>query len=309
MSTIPGTGPSELVAHGGRVYHLGLAPGELAERVVLVGDPARALRVAARFDTVEHEVREREYLTLTGTLRGHRVSVMGTGIGTDNVEIALVEAHFLHRADLETGETRASGVPLTFLRVGTSGGAQEDVAPGTLVVASYGLGLDSTGLFYEGPAADEAVLTLEAEAHAVLSAGERPDSRFRGALRPYAAAADLDLVAALSAEAAARELPHLVGVTCALPGFYAPSGRHVHGLRATLPDLKQRLATVAAGPHRVLNFEMESSLLFHLAGQLGHRAATLCPVLSRPGSHGDLVDGKAAVEPAIDVALAVLCPA
>ena len=92
-----------------------------------------------------------------------------------------------------------------------------------------------------------------------------------------------------------------------MPGFYAPSGRYIAGLRATVPDIKQRLATVQAHGVRVLNFEMESSLLFHLAGQLGHRAATVCPILSTPGSHGTLVDGKIAVEPAIDLALRVLC--
>jgi len=298
--------PSEVVAHGGRVYHLGLAPGELAQRIILVGDPARALRVAARFDRLEHEVREREYVTLTGWFGGQRLSVMGTGIGTDNVEIALVEAHVLHAMDLDSGEGLPNPPQLTFLRVGTSGGAREDVAPGTLAVASYGLGLDSTGLFYEGPPEDETVTALEDCATRILRAGEAPDSRFRGAVRPYAARADRSLVDALAAGAEAAGLPHEVGVTCALPGFYAPSGRYIAGLRATLPDLKQRLGTVEAHGVRLLNFEMESSLLFLLAGQLGHRAATICPILSTPNAHGTLIDGKAAVEPVIDLALRVL---
>ena len=298
--------PSEVVAHGGRVYHLGLAPGELAERIILVGDPARALRVAARFDKLEHEVREREFVTLTGTFQGRRLSVMGTGIGTDNVEIALVEAHVVHSIDLETGEGLPDPPQLTFLRVGTSGGAREDVAPGTLAVAAYGLGLDSTGLFYEGPPEDEVVTALEESATRVLRAGEAPASRFRGAVHPYASRADQELVRALARAAEQAGLPHEVGVTCALPGFYAPSGRYIAGLRSTLPDLKQRLGTVEAHGVRLLNFEMESSLLFLLAGQLGHRAATICPILSTPGSHGTLIDGKKAVEPVIDLALDVL---
>ena len=298
--------PSEVVAHGGRVYHLGLAPGELAERIVLVGDPARALRVAARFERIEHEVREREFVTLTGTFQGQRVSVMGTGIGTDNVEIALVEAHIVHAMDLETGQALPNPPQLTFLRVGTSGGAREDVAPGTLAVAAYGLGLDSTGLFYEGPPEDAVVTALEDAATRVLRAGEDPASRFRGAVQPYASRADRELVDALAAAATDAGLPHEVGVTCALPGFYAPSGRYIAGLRATLPDLKQRLATVEAHGQRLLNFEMESSLLFLVAGKLGHRAGTICPILSTPGSHGTLIDGKQAVEPVIDLALRVL---
>ncbi|MCP4805187.1 MAG: nucleoside phosphorylase [Proteobacteria bacterium] len=297
---------SEVVAHAGRVYHLGLAPGELAERIVLVGDPARALRVAARFETLEHEVREREFVTLTGTWRGHRLSVIGTGIGTDNVEIALVEAHVVHAMDLETGAALPDPPRLTFLRVGTSGGAREDVAPGTLAIAAYGLGLDSTGLFYEGPPADQTVTELEEQAAATLRAGESTSSRFRGAVHPYAARADEGLVTALAQAATEAGLSHEVGVTCALPGFYAPSGRYMAGLRATLPDIKERLGTVEAGGVRLLNFEMESSLLFHVAGQLGHRAGTICPILSTPGSHGTLIDGKAAVEPVIDLALEVL---
>lgn len=301
------TRASEVVAHGGRVYHLGLAPGELATRVVLVGDPARALRVAERFDSVEHEVREREFVTLTGRYGGCPVSVIGTGIGTDNVEIALVEAHLLHHTDLATGHSLPDAPQLTFMRVGTSGGAQEDIAPGTLAIAAYALGLDSTGLFYEGAPADEVVTSLEDGAAAALRGGEQIGSRFRGAVWPYAARADEGLVTALANGAAEAGLPHVVGVTCALPGFYAPSGRYIAGLRATVPDIKQRLATVQAHGVRVLNFEMESSLLFHLAGQLGHRAATVCPILSTPGSHGTLVDGKIAVEPAIDLALRVLC--
>lgn len=297
---------SEVVAHDGRVYHLGLAPGELAERIILVGDPARALRVAARFEAVEHTVREREFVTITGRFRGQRLSVMGTGIGTDNVEIALVEAHIVHSMDLETGAPLAAPPRLTFLRVGTSGGAREDVLPGTLAIAAYGLGLDSTGLFYEGPPEDEIVTALESRAHEKVRGGEAPTSRFRGAVHPYAARADTELVTALQRAAESAGLPHEVGVTCALPGFYAPSGRYIAGLRATIPDLKERLATVEAGGFRLLNFEMESSLLFHVAGQLGHRAGTICPILSTPGSHGTLIDGKAAVEPVIDLALGVL---
>ncbi len=300
------TRASELVAPGGRILHLGLAPGELAPDIVLVGDPARALKVAARFDRIEHEVRRREYVTLTGTLGGRPVSVIGTGIGTDNVEIALVEAHAVLCHDLATGLPLPEPPRLSFLRVGTSGGARPDVPAGTFVVAAYALGLDSTGLFYEGPPEDDIVRALETRAAELLREGEDPASRFAGALRPYASKADPVLTEAIVDCARDRALPALVGVTGTLPGFYAPSGRRVERLTATVPDIKTRLSGVRVGPLRLLNFEMESSLLFLLAGQLGHRAGTICPIISTPGEHGRVIDYKPAVEQAIDAALDAL---
>ncbi len=127
--------PSEIISHNGKVYHLGLAPADVAEQIVLVGDPARAHKVAARFDEVTIERVNREYVTLTGRYRGLPVTVVGTGIGTDNVEIALVELHALHAIDLESGTERADAPALTLIRVGTSGGVAPTVAPGTLCIA------------------------------------------------------------------------------------------------------------------------------------------------------------------------------
>lgn len=291
------------MANEGRVYHLGVAPGEIAQHIVLVGDPKRAELVAERFERVDVERRRREYVTLTGVFRGEPITVIGTGIGADNVEIALVEAHAAWCVDLETGFTRADAAPLTFLRIGTSGGAQEDVAPGTQAIAAYALGLDSCGLYYEGPAADGIVLELESRAAHALEQGEAEGSRFRGALRPYAARGDAGLVAALERSASALGAPSRTGVTCTLPGFYGPSGRYIERLSATIPDIKQRLGRVEARGQRVLNFEMESSLLFHLAGQLGHRTATICPIISTPGAHGGVIDYRPAVAQAIDIGL------
>lgn len=301
--------PSEFPAPGGRVLHLGLAPGEIAPRILLVGDPARAHRVAARFERIDHDVRRREYVTLTGRYRGEPVSVIGTGIGTDNVEIALVEAHGVLCHDLDTGLPLAEPPRVSFVRVGTSGGAHPDIDPGTAVVAAYALGLDSTGLFYEGSAEDDVVVELERHAARLLRAGEVSSSRFRGAVRPYASKADPGLVDALKTSADAAGLTTLVGVTGTLPGFYAPSGRFIQRLAATVPDIKERLGGVRADDLRLLNYEMESSLLFLLAGQLGHRAGTICPIISTPGEHGRVIDYAPVVEQAIDAGLnALLTP-
>lgn len=303
--------PSEIVVVDGRVYHLGLRPEELAPSVFVVGDPARAYTVASCFDRVEHEVKHREYVTLTGSHRGLPVSVIGTGIGPDNVEIALVEAWALATLDLATGLRRpATGPgaarPLTVLRIGTSGGTREDVPAGTLVVSSYAIGLDSTGLYYDAPPADATVTALEQAARRAIDAGVAPGSRFEGAFHPYAARADAGLVRALERAAAAAGARFQTGATVTSPGFFGPSGRRVAGVTNTVAGIKQRLGAIEADGVRVLNMEMESSLLFHLAAQLGIRAGTICPTISSPSSHGTVLDPTPLVAQAIEVALAAM---
>lgn len=303
--------PSEVVVVDGRVYHLGLGPHELAENLLLVGDPARAYVVAGRFDRVDHEVKHREFVTLTGAHHGLPVSVIGTGIGPDNVEIALVEAWALASLDLVTGLRRpASGPgcvrPLTAIRVGTSGGTRDDVPAGTLVVSSYAVGLDSTGLYYEAPSVDATAAALEQAARQAIDEGVLPGSRFAGAFFPYAARADPALVRALERRAAAAGARFVTGATVTAPGFYGPSGRQLAGVTNTVADVKARLGRVEAAGVRVLNMEMESSLLFHLASQLGVRAGTICPIISRPASHASVADPSPFVAQAIEIALGAI---
>jgi uridine phosphorylase len=303
--------PSQIVVADGRVYHLGLRPAELAESLVIVGDPARAYTVASRFDRVEHEVKHREFVTLTGTHRGLPVSVMGTGMGPDNVEIALVEAWALLTLDLASGLRRPASGPdaerkLTVLRVGTSGGTREDTAPGTLVISSYAIGLDSTGLYYDGPPADETVTALEQAARIAIDAGVGSRARFAGSFAPYASRATPELVAALERQATAAGAGFATGVTVTAPGFFGPSGRYLDGVTNSVEDVKARLGRIEVHGTRVLNMEMESSLLFHLAALLGVRAGTICPTISSPGSHGTVIDYDARVGQAIDIALAAM---
>jgi uridine phosphorylase len=290
------TGPqtSQVVFVGDRAYHLGLRASELRPRVFLVGDPGRAFTVAERFERVEHEVRHREYVTLTGSHRGLPVSVIGTGIGPDNVEIALVEAWAL------------AASPLTAIRIGTSGGLREDVPVGTLVVSSYAIGLDSTGLFYDAPPADDTVTALEREARRAIDGGVRPGSRFAGAFAPYASRAAPAVVAALERSAASLGARAVTGATVTSPGFYGASGRRLPGVTNTVEDVKQRLARIEVGGVRVYNMEMESSLLFHLGAQLGVRAGTICPTISNPAGHGSVADSAPFVSQAIDAALAAM---
>ena len=307
----PGGRPSEIVVVDGRVYHLGLRPSELAGNLFIVGDPARAYTVASRFDRVDCEVKHREFVTLTGSHRGLPVSVLATGIGPDNVEIALVEAWALLALDLATGlRLPASGPesarPLTVLRIGTSGGTREDVAVGTLVISSYAIGLDSTGFYYEGPPADETVTALEQAAQRAIEDGVRPGSRFAGAFVPYASRATPALVAALERQAVAAGARFVTGATVTAPGFFGPSGRYVDGLTNTVHDVKARMGRVEARGVRVFNMEMESSLLFHLGALLGIRTGTICPTISNPAGHGAVRDPAPLIGQAIDIALAAM---
>ncbi|MCP4200805.1 MAG: nucleoside phosphorylase [bacterium] len=294
---------SQIVTRDGRLYHLGVAPDEVGRSVFLVGDPARAYKVAARFDTIEHEVKNREFVTLSGKVRGLSMTVIGTGIGTDNVEIAMIELHAAHALDLETALPRAGGEALDIIRIGTSGGVQPDVAAGTLCVAEYALGLDSTGVFYESPPADVNVVEIEQEARRLLDEAVGSGSRFRGRLGVYASKANPEVHELLKRCAGDGRMPSESGITVSAPGFYGPSSRRIAGLVNTVPDIKGALARLSVKGLRVLNMEMESSLLFHLAGALGHRAGTICPAISQPGSHASVVDYDACIEAAITVAL------
>lgn len=298
---------SEIVVRDGRVLHLGLAKGELAENVFLVGDPARAIRVANRFDSTTTEVRNREYVTFTGSYRGMPVSVIGTGIGVDNVEIALVEAYSVHAFDFASSEYRPGLPPLKIIRIGTSAGVQDDIEPGTLAISTYGLGLDNAGLYYDHPPADEIVTAIERQALRIITDATPAGARFREKIIPYASKASPAVVVALQRQAVALGLDAVAGITAATPGFYGPSSRRIEGLANTLPAIKTRLSALRVDEHRVVNMEMESSLLFHLAGHLGFMVGTVCPIISKPTASTAILDYAASVENAISVALGAMC--
>jgi uridine phosphorylase len=210
---------SEIVVVDGKVLHLGLAKGQLAENIFLVGDPARAIRVAEQFDGILCEVRNREFVTITGSYSGLPVSVIGTGIGVDNVEIALVEAYTVHAFDFDTNERLPGREPLKFIRIGTSAGVQDDIDIGTMAISTHGLGLDNAGLYYDHPPADSTVTEIERQAFEILVNATPPKSRFRGKILPYAAKASPDVVAALADSATALNIDHVTGITAATPGW------------------------------------------------------------------------------------------
>lgn len=298
---------SEIVVINGKVLHLGLAKGQLAANVFLVGDPARAIRVAKRFDSISVEVRNREYVTFTGSYKGMPVSVIGTGIGVDNVEIALVEAYTVHAFDFDSSEYQSGTPPLKFIRIGTSAGTQDDIEPGTMAISTYSLGLDNAGLYYDHPPADQVVTDIEQQAFEILVNSTPEGSRFRSKIIPYAAKASPSVAAALVDCATSLNVDYVTGITAATPGFYGPSSRIIEGLANTIPSIKTQLSGLQVQDQRVVNMEMESSLLFHVASHMGCLVGTVCPIISKPTASTAILDYTASVENAISIALGAMC--
>ena len=297
---------SEIVIVNERLYHLGIKKTDLAENIFIVGDPARATRVSDEFDRIDSEISNREYLTYTGTYQGIPVSVIGTGIGTDNVEIALVESYIAHEFDLKSGKKNQNCNPLTIIRLGTSGGIQPDVTPGSLAISSHALGLDTTGIYYDQPLEDKELQRIELESSKILNSAISENSRFKGKISPYASKASTEVTQALVNQAQALNVEFATGITVSSPGFYGPSSRYIEGLNNTIPDIKGSLSKLNINGLKAHNMEMESSLLFHLSSQLGYRAGTICTVISGPNESDSIINYEKAIGNTIKIGLNAL---
>lgn len=297
---------SEIVIVNERLYHLGIKKTDLAENIFIVGDPARATRVSEEFDRIDSEISNREYLTYTGTYQGIPVSVIGTGIGTDNVEIALVESYIAHEFDLKSGKKNQNCNPLTIIRLGTSGGIQPDVTPGSLAISSHALGLDTTGIYYDQPLEDKELQRIELESSKILNSAISENSRFKGKISPYASKASTEVTQALVNQAQALNVEFATGITVSSPGFYGPSSRYIEGLNNTIPDIKGSLSKLNINGLKAHNMEMESSLLFHLSSQLGYRAGTICTVISGPNESDSIINYEEAIGNTIKIGLNAL---
>ncbi len=297
---------SEIVIHDNRVYHLGLEKGELATNIFLVGDPARCYKVAAFFDSIDYEIKNREYVTLTGSYKGLPISVIGTGIGTDNMEIALLEIYTLLEFDFNTKLRSFDRPNVNLIRIGTSGGVQADLPAGTMAIANYALGMDSTGLYYDHPTEDDSVEKIEIMANQLLMEATPDHSRFKGKIITYASKASTKVMEALIHEAEKENTSYACGITASSPGFYGPSARYIDGLKNSVPKVKQVLAQLDVEGNKIINMEMESSLLFHICSQLSYQAGTICPIISNPYSSDDLIDYDIVIEQAIKIAFSAM---
>lgn len=284
---------SELIVNDdGSVFHLHLRPEELADTVILVGDPDRSSMVASYFDRVEHSAANREFRCHTGTLNGVRLTVVSTGIGCDNIDIVMNELDALANVDfaarvVKPGPQRRS---LRIVRLGTCGAVQSDISLGALVMSAVSGGIDGLLNFY---ADSEAVRDLRLEEAFVRQTDW--DERLA---RPYFVRNDAGLIE-LFGDVAIR------GLTLSAPGFYAPQGRVVR-LPLARPDYLEKIERFEHEDLRVTNLEMESSAIAGLAALLGHRALTVCTVIAQRTAGDSKPDYAAFVRNMVETALAKL---
>lgn len=258
---------SELVLNpDGSVYHLGLHPGQVAHTIITVGDPKRVPMVSNHFDKLEVAARKREFITHTGEIQGKRLTVLSTGIGPDNIDIALSELDALVNIDLASREVRDKKVSLNIIRIGTSGSLHPDVAIESWVVSRYGIGLDNLLNFYHWqPTAEEKALE-EAIHEFFESLSFNPPNL-------YGTAADAGLSETLGAG-----LRH--GITLTAPGFYGPQGREIR-LPSIFPEgFFTRAYQGSFQGADLTNFEMETAAIYGLSSLLGHRAISFNAVLA-----------------------------
>lgn len=257
---------SELIINSdGSCFHLHLRPEQLADRVILVGDPARVDTVAAHFDTRECEVSSREFHTVTGTYKGKRITCQSHGIGCDNIDIVMNELDTLANIDYETRTERTEHRTLTCVRIGTCGGLQPFTPTGCFVASVKSIGFDGLLNYYAGR---NEVCDIQLEYAFKKHMAWNP---LKGA--PYVAISDADLVEQIAGDDMIR------GYTVSCGGFYGPQGRQ---LRIPLEDPRQneKIESFEYDGLHICNFEMESSALAGLASLLGHRAMTCCMVIA-----------------------------
>lgn len=285
---------SELIINDdGSVFHLHLRPEQLADTVILVGDPARVAMVSALFDSVECRASNREFNTVTGLYRGKRMSVLSTGIGIGNIDISVTELDALANIDFATRTVRERKRRLTLVRLGTTGALQPDIEVGEVVHSVTSVGFDGLLNYYEGR---NEVCDPEIERAFMQHTG------WSDLLpKPYFVDCDPEL----------RELfkdSVTEGITITAPGFYAPQGRWVR-LRPADPDLNAKIESFRYGGRRITNFEMEGSALAGLAALMGHRATTMCTVIAQRIARDACTDYKPFVEHMIGMALDKLASA
>lgn len=259
---------SELVLNKeGKVYHLGLAPDEVASKIILVGDQGRVELVSAFFDNIEHRFHHREFVTHTGTYKGKRITALSTGIGTDNIDIVLNELDALVNIDLQQRTVKDELQSLDLVRIGTCGILQEDVPLHSYILSSHAFGLDNVAHFYKLSCTSE-----EQELCELLT----KHVQLPTPIAPYLVAASEKLMDRLESERSVS------GITITSSGFYGPQGRQLR-LETLTKGLNERLTGFRHAGHRVTNFEMESSALFALGRALGHQCSTIClGIANRP---------------------------
>lgn len=250
----------------GTVFHLHLLPEELADDIILVGDPDRVEAIAAYFDKIEFRKKNREFCTVTGFYNDCRISVISTGIGPDNIDIVMNELDALANIDLKTQQVKPEKKSLNLIRIGTSGSVQGDIPVDSFVISEKSIGTDGVLRFYAN--ADSVCDTAFEDAFIHHCNWDK------NLARPYVVTASPKLTAQLHTEGITRK-----GVTLTAVGFYGPQGRILR-LPIAMAGINERITTFSHDGYKVTNYEMESAVITALSGLLGHQATTICLIIA-----------------------------
>ncbi|MGY0036097.1 nucleoside phosphorylase [Pedobacter sp. NJ-S-72] len=270
----------------GSIYHLNLLPEDVANTVITVGDPDRISEITKHFDRIELKKGKREFLTHTGYIGTKRITVISTGIGTDNIDIVFNELDALVNVDFKTREVKEQLTSLDIIRVGTSGAVQPDLPMGTILASTFGLGLDALMHYYvHGVPDEEQGLFDHIKFH----------FKDLHAVNPYLTSADPVLLNTIG-----KGMEQ--GITVTAPGFYAPQGRQVRAKNA-VPNFIQKLNTFSYENYRITNLEMETAGIYALAKVLGHKALSVNAILASRVNYQFSSDPNAVVDKAIKLVL------
>lgn len=247
----------------GTIYHLNLLPEDIADTIITVGDPDRVSEVSKYFDRIELKKGKREFITHTGYLGQKRITVLSTGIGTDNIDIVFNELDALVNIDFQTREIKKALTSLDIIRIGTSGAVQADVPMGTILASAYGLGMDALMNYYVHElSGDERLLLDDIKSHFAHLKH----------INPYLTAANDKLLNTIGKDMAK-------GITITAPGFYAPQGRIVRA-KNSVPDFIGLINSFRSNQNRITNLEMETAGIYALAKVLGHQALSVNAILA-----------------------------
>ena len=268
-----------------KIYHLNLSKEDIANDIILVGDPSRVDIISNKFDKIECKIKNREFVTHTGTINGKRISAISTGIGTDNIDIVVNELDALVNINFDTRTLNRNKKSLNLIRIGTSGALQKNIEIDTFLTSSYGLGLDNLAHFYS-----QSSVIKQDMSKAFLEHAQWP----KKLSNPYIVEASNELFNLFS------DFDN--GITATGAGFYGPQGRSLR-IKPAIQDLHEKIKSFKFKKHIITNFEMETSALYFLGQTLGHNTITVCAIIGNRITKKYSKDHTIIIEKLIDTVL------
>ena len=268
-----------------KIYHLNLKKEQIADDIILVGDPDRVKLISNKFDKIEHRIQNREFITHTGILNNKYISVISTGIGTDNIDIIINELDALVNINFDTRRVNRNKKSLNLIRLGTSGALQKNIQIDSLLVSAFGLGFDNVAHFYS-----ETEIFQKKMSNSYLKHSNWP----KELSSPYIIKASESLFSLFS------DLPK--GITATAPGFYGPQGRSLR-IKPRITDLHDKMRSFKFKNYQITNFEMETSALYYLGQILGHNTLTICAIIGNRINKEYSKDHKKAIDKMINLVL------